>query len=259
MKNDSIDEKTKSKRIKGRKRGKRIDDSESEEASHEIDNSVKKRKYSKDEVESEDESKINPRKEKQLALQKKLKFIVNEVREKGKYEYNKQEIPENLKYHSDESDSSLSRTLNNKSNKDKSNNKNLGNIELSEKISETKSVKTRKSKKSKEGSIVSSTSSRRRTKINNVDNKNKNTITEFNLDNNPKQMNEEKDKENSVNKKINTINNENISDSKEKNNNKEEEENDINKNEVIKYKKEEDKKSKNLKLKNLLENKKDIL
>ena len=259
MKNDSIEEKTKSKRVKGRKRGKRIDDSESEEASHEIDNSVKKRKYSKDEVESEDESKINPRKEKQLALQKKLKFIVNEVREKGKYEYNKQEIPENLKYHSDESDSSLSRTLNNKSNKDKSNNKNLGNNELSEKISETKSVKTRKSKKSKEGSIVSSTSSRRRTKINNVDNKNKNTITEFNLDNNPKQMNEEIDKENSVNKKINTINNENISDSKEKNNNKEEEENDINKNEVIKYKKEEDKKSKNLKLKNLLENKKDIL
>jgi hypothetical protein len=70
MKNDSIEEKTKSKRVKGRKRGKRIDDSESEEASHEIDNSVKKRKYSKDEVESEDESKINPRKEKQLALQK---------------------------------------------------------------------------------------------------------------------------------------------------------------------------------------------
>ena len=28
------------------------------------------------------------------------------VREKGKYEYNKQEIPENLKYHSDDSDSS---------------------------------------------------------------------------------------------------------------------------------------------------------
>ena len=121
MKNDSIEEKSKSKKFKGRKRGKRIDDSESEEASNEKDNSIKKRKYSKDEIDSQDESKINQRNEKQLELQKKLKFIVNEVREKGKYEYNKQEIPENLKYHSDESDSSLSRTLNNKSIKDKIN------------------------------------------------------------------------------------------------------------------------------------------
>ncbi len=70
MKNDSMEEKEKSKRVKGRKRGKRIDDSESEEASNERNNSIKERKYSKDEVESEDESKINPRKEKQLALQK---------------------------------------------------------------------------------------------------------------------------------------------------------------------------------------------
>ena len=38
-------------------------------------------------------------------LQEKLKKIFM-VREKGKYEYNKQEIPENLKYHSDDSDSS---------------------------------------------------------------------------------------------------------------------------------------------------------
>ena len=46
------------------------------------------------------------------------------MREKGKYEYNKQEIPENLKYHSDESDSSFSKTNNSKNIKDKSNNKN---------------------------------------------------------------------------------------------------------------------------------------
>ena len=215
MKNDSIEEKSKSKKFKGRKRGKRIDDSESEEASNEKDNSIKKRKYSKDEIDSQDESKINQRNEKQLELQKKLKFIVNEVREKGKYEYNKQEIPENLKYHSDESDSSLSRTLNNKSIKDKSNNKSLHTNELSEKISETKSVKTRKSKKSKEGSIASFKSSQRRTK-------NKNAITEFNLEHNPKQIKEEIYKESSDNKKLNTVNNEDINDSKEKNNNDEE-------------------------------------
>ena len=191
MKNDSIEEKSKSKKFKGRKRGKRIDDSESEEDSNEKDNSIKKRKYSKDEIDSQDESKINQRNEKQIELQKKLKFIVNEVREKGKYEYNKQEIPENLKYHSDESDSSLSRTLNNKSIKDKSNNKSLHTNELSEKVSETKSVKTRKSKKSKEGSIASFKSSQRRTKNNNPDTKNKNVITEFNLEDNPKQIKEE--------------------------------------------------------------------
>jgi len=259
MKNDSIEEKSKSKKFKGRKRGKRIDDSESEEASNEKDNSIKKRKYSKDEIDSQDESKINQRNEKQLELQKKLKFIVNEVREKGKYEYNKQEIPENLKYHSDESDSSLSRTLNNKSIKDKSNNKSLHTNELSEKISETKSVKTRKSKKSKEGSIASFKSSQRRIKNNNPDNKNKKAITEFNLEDNPKQIKEEIYKENSDNKKLNTVNNEDINDSKEKNNNDEEEENIKKNNDKKNYKKEVDKTAKNLKLKNLLENKKDIL
>jgi len=259
MKNDSIEEKSKSKKFKGRKRGKRIDDSESEEDSNEKDNSIKKRKYSKDEIDSQDESKINQRNEKQLELQKKLKFIVNEVREKGKYEYNKQEIPENLKYHSDESDSSLSRTLNNKSIKDKSNNKSLHTNELSEKISETKSVKTRKSKKSKEGSIASFKSSQRRTKNNNPDNKNKNAITEFNLEDNPKQIKEEIYNENSDNKKLNTVNNEDINDSKEKNNNDEEEENIKKNNDKKNHKKEVDKTAKNLKLKNLLENKKDIL
>ena len=260
MKNDSSEKKTNSKKIRGRKRGRRIDDSESEEASNERNNSLRKTKYSKDEIESEEEENNFPQKEKQLELQKKLKFIVNEVREKGKYEYNKQEIPENLKYHSDESDSSLSRTVNSKSIKDKSNNKNLNNtkstkLELSDKISEKQSIKMRKSTKSKEGSIISSTSSKRRTRINNEHIKNDKAITEFSLENNSKKIKKEKNNENSSNKKLNNKNN---IDTKEKKN-KEEEENDSNNNEKNNLKKEVDKKGKNLKLINLFENKKDIL
>ena len=52
----------------------------------------------------------NNRNEKQLEIQKKLKYIFNEVRAKGKYEYNKQEIPEHLKYHSDSDSSEMSMT-----------------------------------------------------------------------------------------------------------------------------------------------------
>ena len=48
-----------------------------------------------------------------LVLQEKLKKIFN-VREKGKYEYNKQEIPENLKYHSDSDSSEISELRNSK-------------------------------------------------------------------------------------------------------------------------------------------------
>ena len=232
MQNDSSEEKSNKKKFKGRKRGTRIDESESEEISKENNertNSFKKNKYSKDEIESEEEieNNQNPKKEKQLELQKKLKYIVNEVREKGKYEYNKQEIPENLKYHSDESDSSLSRTLNNKAIKNKSNHKNSVNnnsnkLDLSEKNSEKQSIKIRKSKNSKDNSIISSTSSKRRIKNNNNtnDNKNENIITDFTLENNQ-------------NKNVKENNNENIE--------------------------EEKKDNKNLKLKNLLENKKDIL
>ena len=52
----------------------------------------------------------NNKNEKQLEIQKKLKYIFNEVRAKGKYEYNKQEIPEHLKYHSDSDSSEMSKT-----------------------------------------------------------------------------------------------------------------------------------------------------
>ena len=49
-------------------------------------------------------------------LQEKLKKIFM-VREKGKYEYNKQEIPENLKYHSDSDSSEISELRNSKKSK----------------------------------------------------------------------------------------------------------------------------------------------
>ena len=191
MNDDSSEEKRPTKKARGRKRGKRIDNSDSEDSDIKKNSSIKKAKYSKDELDSEEEIKISPPKDKQLELQKKLKFIVNEVREKGKYEYNKQEIPENLKYHSDESDSSLSKTNNSKNIKDKSNNKNIGNtnsnkIESVDKKNEPQSIKTKKSKNSKDGSIISSISSKRRIKKFSNDNKNDNLISEFNLDNNTK-------------------------------------------------------------------------
>ena len=251
MQDDSSEEKRASKKTKGRKRGKRIDNSDSEESDNKKNSSNKKAKYSKDDVESEEEKK-SPKKDKKLELQKKLKFIVNEVREKGKYEYNKQEIPENLKYHSDESDSSFSKTNNSKNIKDKSNNKNIAytnsnKLESNDKISQKQSNKTKKSKNSKEGSVVSSISSKKRIKKYSSDNKNDNLISDFNLENNSKKKQENLDN----------------NDSNEKSNREEDENenNNINKNKEEKKStnKKEDKKSKNIKLKNLLENRKDIL
>ena len=250
MNDDSSEEKRPTKKARGRKRGKRIDNSDSEDSDIKKNSSIKKAKYSKDELDSEEEIKISPPKDKQLELQKKLKFIVNEVREKGKYEYNKQEIPENLKYHSDESDSSLSKTNNSKNIKDKSNNKNIGNtnsnkIESVDKKNEPQSIKTKKSKNSKDGSIISSISSKRRIKKFSNDNKNDNLISEFNLDNNTK--NKESIQENYDNLNNNNNNSNEINEKEED----EEEKKSTNK--------KEEKKTKNTKLKNLLENKKDIL
>ena len=250
MNDDSSEEKRPTKKARGRKRGKRIDNSDSEDSDIKKNSSIKKAKYSKDELDSEEEIKISPPKDKQLELQKKLKFIVNEVREKGKYEYNKQEIPENLKYHSDESDSSLSKTNNSKNIKDKSNNKNIGNtnsnkIESVDKKNEPQSIKTKKSKNSKDGSIISSISSKRRIKKFSNDNKNDNLISEFNLDNNTKSKE-------SIQENYDNLNNNN-------NNSNEINEKEEDKEEKKSTNKKEEKKIKNSKLKNLLENKKDIL
>ena len=57
--------------------------------------------------------KNNGNSNKNIVLQEKLKKIFM-VREKGKYEYNKQDIPENLKYHSDSDSSEISELRNSK-------------------------------------------------------------------------------------------------------------------------------------------------
>ena len=57
--------------------------------------------------------KNNGNSNKNTVLQEKLKKIFM-VREKGKYEYNKQDIPENLKYHSDSDSSEISELRNSK-------------------------------------------------------------------------------------------------------------------------------------------------
>ena len=115
MEDNSSEEHRALNKIKGRKRKTRLDNSDSDEDNEKKNSSSKKENSNenRDSENSDENQEIeeiknnkNEKNDKQIELQKKLKFIVNEVREKGKYEYNKQEIPENLKYHSDESDSS---------------------------------------------------------------------------------------------------------------------------------------------------------
>ena len=48
-------------------------------------------------------------KSKKQEITKKLKHIFNDVREKGKFEYKKQELPEHLKYHTDSDSSEYSK------------------------------------------------------------------------------------------------------------------------------------------------------
>ena len=62
--NDLNEDKQISKTTKGRKRGKRIEDSESEQSDEMKKNSLKKRKYSNDEIESEKETEKYPQEEK---------------------------------------------------------------------------------------------------------------------------------------------------------------------------------------------------
>ena len=75
---------------------------------------------------------------KNSVLQEKLKKIFM-VREKGKFEYNKQEIPENLKYHSDSDSSEISELRNSK--KLKLNNDNYTNSNNNNQINSRISVK----------------------------------------------------------------------------------------------------------------------
>ena len=346
MKDDSSEEDKPNPRARGRKRCTRIDNSDSEEKNEKLniskedeENSPKKNEEvsKKEPEEIKNKLKINAKSDKQLELQKKLKFIFNEVREKGKYEYNKQEIPENLKYHSDESDSSeisgmrksmkskkTDNTLNNNNNDINNKNVNSYKRQISDVNSDRQSAKLRKSKKSKEGTM-SSINSRKKSGNDNSINKNKENkeITDFTPEENLKKIKEENEYENlGVNKKENGNKNENNINEKnerkniirkkysENNYSKEEDNNSIRKNNIMdsgkikvkhynkysidiksnnqknienipkrkdisnKIEKEEDIKSlkkekkeeeseeknqKNIKLKNLLENKKDIL
>ena len=68
----------------------------------------------------------NTTSKKSAVLQEKLKKIFM-VREKGKYEYNKQEIPEKLKYHSDSDSSEISELRNSKRQKQTNNHNNSRN------------------------------------------------------------------------------------------------------------------------------------
>ena len=207
--NSSEEHKPKSK-IRGRKRCARIDDSDSEDInkindSNEQENSNKNILNNEKEWGETKNDLNNDKNEKQLELQKKLKFIFNEVREKGKYEYNKQEIPENLKYHSDESDSSevsgmkksiISRkTDKNIGDNDQDKNINSYKRQISDRNSERQSGKMRKSKKSKDGGSLASISSRKKSSNNNSDNKNK-EITDFIPEDNLKKIKEENEYEN---------------------------------------------------------------
>ena len=98
MQENSFEENASSKKIKKRRKNKKYLEDSSEKQSEN-----KNKKYI-------DEKNNNILKtEKQIEIQKKLKHIFNEVRAKGKYEYNKQEIPEHLKYHSDSDSSELSK------------------------------------------------------------------------------------------------------------------------------------------------------
>ena len=235
MQDNSSEEHKPVSRAKGRKRCARIDNSESENEnennqksnSNEKENSIKiknrENKQESEEIKKEKEIKTD-KNSKQLELQKKLKFIFNEVREKGKYEYNKQEIPENLKYHSDESDSSevsgmkksiiskkADKNLNDKNDLD---NKNLNSFkrQISDR-NERQSGKLRKSKKSKDGSSIASTNSRKKSnKINDNKNKDKETndITDFKVEDNLKKINEEKEYDNSKREKKENGNKSNI-------------------------------------------------
>ena len=146
MKINSSDENKSSKKIKNRKKSSKLSEEENED---ERENSNKK---------PEEESNIN-KSQKQLELQKKLKFIFNEVREKGKYEYNKQEIPEHLKYHSDSDSSEQSKITKKGINNTSQNTKKLNN-----KNSEKKSINLKGFYKAK------------------VDNKREKIITESNND-----------------------------------------------------------------------------
>ena len=95
MQENSFDENNSSKKITKRKKNKKYSEENIEKEKNNNKNIEEKNNLLKT--------------EKQIEIQKKLKHIFNDVRAKGKYEYNKQEIPEHLKYHSDSDSSEYSK------------------------------------------------------------------------------------------------------------------------------------------------------
>ena len=133
MKDNSLEEYSSSKKIKKRKKNKKyLEDSPEKQSEN------KSKKY----IEGKNNNILKT--EKQIEIQKKLKHIFNEVRAKGKYEYNKQEIPEHLKYHSDSDSSELSKNTkdnNSKKNKPSKIIKNNKNNNLSTNLKKTYKIK----------------------------------------------------------------------------------------------------------------------
>ena len=135
MQDNSSEEKASSKKLKKRRKNKKYLEDSSEKQSEN-----KSKKYI-------EEKNNNLKTEKQIEIQKKLKHIFNEVRAKGKYEYNKQEIPEHLKYHSDSDSSELSKnTKDNNSKKNKTSKiiKNNKNNNLSTNLKKIYKIKDNK-------------------------------------------------------------------------------------------------------------------
>ena len=119
--------------------------------------------------------------EKQMEIQKKLKYIFNEVRAKGKYEYNKQEIPEHLKYHSDSDSSEMSQSKHseNKNNNNESlkNKTNINKRKISDKSNNTSShLKKNNITKEKNNNNIKDNinqENKKKEKSENIDNNNK--------------------------------------------------------------------------------------
>ena len=111
-------------------------------------------------------------KSKKQEITKKLKHIFNDVREKGKFEYKKQELPEHLKYHTDSDSSEYSKQskLTNIIKKTKNNNSLPDN---------NKSFLSKLNSNGKENSINNSEKIENKNKKLNT-NKNKNNIEEQN-------------------------------------------------------------------------------
>ena len=227
--NDEDSKKTKTRR----RTGKKIEENDSEEENPKK-NSQKQNKFSENQnYQNSKTQKIlsvnNNNSKKTSELQNKLKKIFA-VREMGKYEYNKQEIPEYLKYHSDDSDSSeisgLKKSIISKKEDLQQNNNdvNINNTsrnmpsvkrQTSDKSSDRLSIKNNKMRKSKETDNDTTSSknknknSNKNSNTNSFKNSYKKSNTSSNKNSNSKKYNEENNNTDTKSKKSKKINNNN--------------------------------------------------